>query len=354
MQRCDTALACGHPCPLRCHAYTHEKIQCQEDCKKPLPCGHECAQKCSEQCSCSCDEFSSIRRAEEVKRRDHWGQSFPGDSSGQGSLDARNFQDSNNGQGFPLYGRPPYLPQQYPGSNNTLVSIQEGFSQRAQSTTDPGLRRPMLANVGYRVGGPWNPTPEETIKTHSLSPEKQGQLRQGWKSFAGGGVVADDQRLGAQAMSQGQFDMALHGPPPAQSVPGVRYDTGRSANPGPVKEETITILRDGRTRYLQKYRPEASRRFLGPEPTSSDQGQCNVRPPSCETFVPNVRSGNALPANDSTRGPQSHKAAVPDDRSSVAHGNTSSQSQSRAGSERKADSTHMGEMRDLDLLFRGD
>lgn len=52
---CDEGpLPCGHPCPLRCHPYEHERVICKQPCPRILSCGHGCSGSCSQNpCHCS-------------------------------------------------------------------------------------------------------------------------------------------------------------------------------------------------------------------------------------------------------------------------------------------------------------
>ena len=50
---CGETLACGHPCMLKCHPFSHSNVQCPEPCSIVLPCGHACSQSCGAVCSCS-------------------------------------------------------------------------------------------------------------------------------------------------------------------------------------------------------------------------------------------------------------------------------------------------------------
>lgn len=56
-RRCDNALDCGHPCPLKCHQSDHGKILCKFRCRKTLDCGHNCPKRCSDFCDCECETF---------------------------------------------------------------------------------------------------------------------------------------------------------------------------------------------------------------------------------------------------------------------------------------------------------
>ncbi|PYH98676.1 DEAD box helicase [Aspergillus ellipticus CBS 707.79] len=54
---CDEALDCGHPCPIRCHRFSHDQVCCDKICSRRMACKHSCKKPCatSHLCSCSCD-----------------------------------------------------------------------------------------------------------------------------------------------------------------------------------------------------------------------------------------------------------------------------------------------------------
>ncbi len=54
-QPCKAELSCGHKCPLKCHPFSHDLVDCRAICKKRLECGHECAQPCHLPCRCTCN-----------------------------------------------------------------------------------------------------------------------------------------------------------------------------------------------------------------------------------------------------------------------------------------------------------
>eukprot|EP00029_Vermamoeba_vermiformis_P008219 TRINITY_DN3782_c0_g1_i1.p1 TRINITY_DN3782_c0_g1~~TRINITY_DN3782_c0_g1_i1.p1 ORF type:complete len:1656 (-),score=450.40 TRINITY_DN3782_c0_g1_i1:84-5051(-) len=51
---CPELLDCGHPCPRRCHPYSHSEIMCYQPCTVVHPCGHSCRRRCFEECG-ACD-----------------------------------------------------------------------------------------------------------------------------------------------------------------------------------------------------------------------------------------------------------------------------------------------------------
>lgn len=52
-QKCPGILPCGHRCPLFCHPYDHDQVNCGHDCNRKLDCGHTCAGMCGDPCQCS-------------------------------------------------------------------------------------------------------------------------------------------------------------------------------------------------------------------------------------------------------------------------------------------------------------
>lgn len=298
---CDTVLECGHQCPLWCHPYSHDKVECPEDCRKKLPCSHGCDRKCSQPCYCSCDEFVRFQKLDNEKA---WSMSEPS-AVVHGMQDIRVSQ-GYNGQSVPSSGSASYLQQQLPGPRNSGPSYRDAIldSCAVVSPDRPGIDPKHNANMKpiptfHKVGLAWNPTPAEAIKTHQLSPEKQQERRQGWKSFATGGVVADDQRLGAlgsfpsmptnsiKASRGSSRDLTVTS---TGTVPSDNYRATTSKFPSPIRKETITTVDGGRSRFLQEYRPEATRwgRHLPSEnQNKSKLGQPKKKPPS-----PGLRGGD--------------------------------------------------------------
>lgn len=51
--KCQGILPCGHRCPLFCHPYDHDQVNCGHNCNRILDCGHTCAGMCGDPCQCS-------------------------------------------------------------------------------------------------------------------------------------------------------------------------------------------------------------------------------------------------------------------------------------------------------------
>ncbi|KAI2023264.1 hypothetical protein LOZ46_001595 [Ophidiomyces ophidiicola] len=71
---CGDTLDCGHKCPLRCHAMSHESVRCERPCRRLLPCGHECEKPCFIPCECDCPkarelpvEIQALQRVENLR-----------------------------------------------------------------------------------------------------------------------------------------------------------------------------------------------------------------------------------------------------------------------------------------------
>ncbi|KAJ9603966.1 hypothetical protein H2200_011488 [Cladophialophora chaetospira] len=232
MNPCGTTLQCGHPCPLQCHPYSHDVVQCALKCGKTLLCGHGCSNKCSETCLCSCEEFAKLKHAELVMEPRHMSQDIQ--------------EAQFNGQHLPNCGSASYLPQQdtIPDEGQWQVrpALDWGPSGEETASTDRRSTR-----TGYRVGGVWNPVPDMTVRAHSLSPAKQGQRRRQWQDFAQGGFVADDERLQLMARPAGR--------PSSDSGYGEQnYFQGSS-----IITEAVQVLADGRNRVVQAYQPGRAR-----------------------------------------------------------------------------------------------
>lgn len=52
-ETCHEVLPCGHTCPLSCHPFAHDIVNCQQPCTKVLPCGHGCTLPCGFDCECT-------------------------------------------------------------------------------------------------------------------------------------------------------------------------------------------------------------------------------------------------------------------------------------------------------------
>jgi len=60
----ERLMGCNHLCPLPCHPYSHDHVQCVAECQRELPCGHGCNKKCLERCFCPCKDFAEHERAQ--------------------------------------------------------------------------------------------------------------------------------------------------------------------------------------------------------------------------------------------------------------------------------------------------
>ncbi|RDK39409.1 ATP binding protein [Aspergillus phoenicis ATCC 13157] len=59
---CDGMLDCGHPCPIKCHSFSHDQVECNEVCNKRMACKHVCSEPCaiSHVCRCTCEMASRL------------------------------------------------------------------------------------------------------------------------------------------------------------------------------------------------------------------------------------------------------------------------------------------------------
>ncbi|RAK90019.1 DEAD box helicase [Aspergillus costaricaensis CBS 115574] len=59
---CDGTLDCGHPCPIKCHSFSHEQVGCNDICNKRMACKHVCSKPCviSHICRCTCEVASQV------------------------------------------------------------------------------------------------------------------------------------------------------------------------------------------------------------------------------------------------------------------------------------------------------
>jgi hypothetical protein len=145
-----------------------------------------------------------------------------------------------NGQEPPTHGSTSYLPQQ----DSTL----DRGNWQLRPASVPGLLDKYLTDqqalrIEHGIGGTWNPTLQRAIHTTSLTPENQVQLQRGWKDFAEGGFIADDERL--------ENLVAPSMPPSLRNGRG----SGGNFQMPPVTRKAVKVLSNGRTSVLQEYQP---------------------------------------------------------------------------------------------------
>lgn len=87
--KCKGILPCGHKCPLQCHPFAHDVVNCMRKCGRILDCSHRCEGYCGEQCRCAqCDfDYGSLDEPRQPEERS---------ASGSGSTQ-RDWQDFANG-----------------------------------------------------------------------------------------------------------------------------------------------------------------------------------------------------------------------------------------------------------------
>lgn len=256
---CSVRLECGHACPLLCHPYPHDALQCPEDCKHTLRCGHGCENKCSQPCHCTCDDFARMRREEDLRARS---STNAGVSPEPAWVERQGFLSPNNGQHAPPHSSATYLQPQH-----LLERDREYDDPKAKFAANPTdmQRQPhslSRSNRDYpRTESLRNP---EIANPHHLLPETQSERCQEWKEFAGGGVVADDDRKATVEHVSRKLEYGGS----SRDVPGARPSLPERVTVGPLsmgaadvsasKGETVTTMGDGRSRFMHNYRPVAS------------------------------------------------------------------------------------------------
>jgi hypothetical protein len=145
-----------------------------------------------------------------------------------------------NGQEPPTHGSTSYLPQQ----DSTL----DRGNWQLRPASERGLLDKYLTDqqalrTEHGLGGTWNPTLQRAIHTTSLTPENQVQLQRGWKDFAEGGFIADDERL--------ENLVAPFMPPSPRNGRG----SGGNFQMPPVTRKAVKVLSNGRISVLQEYQP---------------------------------------------------------------------------------------------------
>ncbi|KAL3493190.1 P-loop containing nucleoside triphosphate hydrolase protein [Aspergillus germanicus] len=55
---CGETLECGHKCPVRCHSFSHDQVECTQICNRRMACKHICKTPCKDRhtCACNCEE----------------------------------------------------------------------------------------------------------------------------------------------------------------------------------------------------------------------------------------------------------------------------------------------------------
>ncbi|KIW76317.1 hypothetical protein Z517_11063 [Fonsecaea pedrosoi CBS 271.37] len=250
MLPCDMTLPCGHCCPSLCHQHPLDGVQCTLDCRETLMCGHRCGGRCSQICFCPCDEFTKFRQAEattsetvgslpaQTVERDHKDKEVPGATVFDQTLARLPPQD------IPLEARtglgPPHI--------STL-----GYRIDASLPT-----RPEPPKVDGQRGTGWSSASQKNDQSDSLSPVKQSELRKGWKDFAKGGFVADDERLNLltsqSSPGQQRSELLWVDTPPSTRA---HYGPQRSSQIIPNQEEAAMAISDGRTGFLQELQAES-------------------------------------------------------------------------------------------------
>ncbi|KAL2408194.1 Helicase required for RNAi-mediated heterochromatin assembly 1 [Exophiala dermatitidis] len=267
---CDANLKCGHPCPLRCHPFDHDKAECPELCNETMICGHGCEAKCSQPCLCTCDDFSRLKREEAMK-----GRAFPQDS------------------------RTSHLRKQFSTRNST----DRGKKSTANPTDMQSKRNP-----------PMEP---------AVSRQEDARRRQTWTTFAKGGVVADDKQkadMGKEYDGVTRKEADRSGsqvPSPLLELGGVKGDEEFA-----MKKETVTIMQGGRNQFMHEYTPVAFNRNQDLLDTESFDHQ---------TLEPNGRVRLATPPADWSKSEQAPGESQAQDDNKVGGDGPASTSEQKPG-----------------------
>ncbi|KAH0846063.1 Helicase required for RNAi-mediated heterochromatin assembly 1 [Fonsecaea pedrosoi] len=139
-----------------------------------------------------------------------------------------------------------------------------------------GVGPPHISTLGYRIdaslptrpeppkvdgqrGTGWSSASRKNNQSDSLSPVKQSELRKGWKDFAKGGFVADDERLNLltsqSSPGQQRSELLWVDTPPSTRA---HYGPQRSSQIIPNQEEAAMAISDGRTGFLQELQAESA------------------------------------------------------------------------------------------------
>ncbi|OAL20644.1 hypothetical protein AYO22_08653 [Fonsecaea multimorphosa] len=164
-----------------------------------------------------------------------------------------------NGQKLTLNSSASCLPLQ-----GLPIETRNGIDPRRTLALAPSIASspptwPGQWKTGDRGSAAWGLASQKTPRTNSSSPRKQGGLREGWKDFAKGGFIADDERLDlltSQTLPDQQRSGSL-GVDTALS-PRARCEPQGSFQGLSIKEEAVVAIENGRTRYLHKFQPQSA------------------------------------------------------------------------------------------------
>ncbi|OAP65664.1 hypothetical protein AYL99_01636 [Fonsecaea erecta] len=205
-----------------------------------------------------------------------------------------------NGQKFTHTGSASCLPLQA-----IPLESRSGIEPRHIPALPPfiGLLLPTqqgLSNADDRGCATSSPASQKTLESNSLSPQKQGELRKGWKDFAEGGFFADDERLNLlkSQTPPRKHRSGLLGVEPA-SYPRSHWEHQANSQVLPLKEEAVVAINNGRTRYLHEFHPQPAHGedLLCPDTldTQTEDKMYTIRQMN---QVPNSQSVTAKSEND--------------------------------------------------------
>ena len=169
--KCPRVMECGHPCPVKCHTFSHSIVRCRERCTKKLPCGHTCEKPCFESpCSCGCPDFARIMDEQPSVRA-----SKP---NGNDAASSSRSSEPKKGHHELLNGKA----RQYPTERGYAEAAKKVAIQGEKAKMDRGVRH----NYGLTVDGVYGVQADGWIQTNSSpqSIEDQAKRALDWSAFA--------------------------------------------------------------------------------------------------------------------------------------------------------------------------
>jgi helicase required for RNAi-mediated heterochromatin assembly 1 len=281
--KCSESLPCGHPCPLKCHSYPHDTVNCQQPCGKVLLCGHRCANICFEDpCFCSCEQSDKITRIsreeppdtgrpsekqEVALGRGDASKTWTNATSVGGDQHDRTFCNKevrgNNSQNSNGALPPPYESYSLPNEcqrasydNGTATKLFTALPMKDPTTHSAKDRNSLHTSSNSLCTPSTSPDFASRFgKGAQPSPEKPTQMVAHWTSFAAGGVKEDDSQREKLAKAEAKF--ALRQQLAETSL--IEFDDAKDGDgkqhSGPVKRETVLEMKNGRKKWSHEYQP---------------------------------------------------------------------------------------------------
>ncbi|RMZ83573.1 hypothetical protein DV738_g1120, partial [Chaetothyriales sp. CBS 135597] len=211
-EKCGATLECEHACPLNCHPYGHDKVECKENCEAFSRAQVEAEN--NEATEASVLEMSSMRRslpatdARYPMATSAWNRGPPGDLQ-QPPSNGRRSENAAWGSGSGP-GNQNFHPS---GSSTEHLPLQNRAHQRTDGyfgARTTGNQRFMARSQGF--GDRLN---ETTAGRMRLRPEEDAAQRLAWDSYANGGAQRDDaqREQREQREQQEQRELLLSTPP---------------------------------------------------------------------------------------------------------------------------------------------